>query len=239
MASDKLQLVLPTHKPAPDEKDEVACTPAAPVEDQPIKKSTLLSLAAELRNKIWEYAVTDASPLCFCQANMSAVKQPPLTLANRQIRHEALPFFYTCNVFQGPSTNEITTFLSNLLPAQVHLVQYINNEHTFMFLDIAANAMRRIMREAKTRSHVDDDKQVFVQVQVALKESMNANLARNAQELQAKVDMWRSGGREQYEAVWVSLETIRDYEQLRGGGVAKKEDVEDEALLKDFGNLLS
>ena len=84
--------------------------------------ASLLSLPAEIRNRIWELCVVTqprdgkavwghyiypikTSPshspsfTAACRNDWKAAAQPPLTKICRQVRHEALPMFYSMNMF--------------------------------------------------------------------------------------------------------------------------------------------
>ncbi|KAK4546785.1 hypothetical protein LTR36_001517 [Oleoguttula mirabilis] len=54
-----------------------------------------LLLAAELRNRIYELAVSDQTFI-----RMPDARQPALTRTCRQIRNESLPLYYECNTFR-------------------------------------------------------------------------------------------------------------------------------------------
>lgn len=63
----------------------------------------LLDLPAELRDTIFEYALTADKPLVsfrldnYQRESYQEATQPPLTRVNRQIRQESLPIFYQNN----------------------------------------------------------------------------------------------------------------------------------------------
>lgn len=67
--------------------------------------SRLLTLPAEIRSLIFEYAVTfDKTAVTFRldtyqQDCYSQAVQPPLTKVSRQVRFESLPIYYECNDF--------------------------------------------------------------------------------------------------------------------------------------------
>ncbi|KAK3648880.1 hypothetical protein LTR56_003834 [Elasticomyces elasticus] len=67
-------------------------------------KCRLLELPAELRNHIFELAVTEPQPLqvnyqCYRGTINTLPKQPALACTNRLIREEVLPVFYHTNTF--------------------------------------------------------------------------------------------------------------------------------------------
>lgn len=66
--------------------------------------SPLLTLPAEIRNRIYEFALINIDPLATApQSNIihasSSAIQPGLTRSCRQVRNETLKMFYTCNTF--------------------------------------------------------------------------------------------------------------------------------------------
>jgi hypothetical protein len=81
----------------PQEKSACAIetTSLATPTSTPNDHSPLLELPAELRNLIYEYAVTEPRRVCVDDG----VPEPPLALFCKQIRHESLPLFYTNNDF--------------------------------------------------------------------------------------------------------------------------------------------
>lgn len=64
--------------------------------------SRLLALPAELRNEIWQYAVYSDKSLAIVGPTPS---QPALTRVCRQIRSEAICYFYTINTFKCTIVN--------------------------------------------------------------------------------------------------------------------------------------
>src|ERR1700761_2254315 len=79
--------------------------------DLPIRKpsstrparSHFLELPAEIRDYIYEFALTSGKPLVafrldeYQRDSYEEATQPPLTRVNRQIRDESLPIFYQSN----------------------------------------------------------------------------------------------------------------------------------------------
>ena len=69
--------------------------------------SPFIELPAELRNRIYEFAVIESDPIdlivCCCKhcPHMAIVVQPAVTRASRQLREESLPIFYGQNLFLG------------------------------------------------------------------------------------------------------------------------------------------
>ncbi|KAF2774114.1 hypothetical protein EJ03DRAFT_134 [Teratosphaeria nubilosa] len=65
----------------------------------------LLDLPAELRDLIYEYAVTSDKTIVtfrldkYQRDSYNQAVQPSLTRVNRQVRAESLPFYYACNTF--------------------------------------------------------------------------------------------------------------------------------------------
>ena len=63
----------------------------------------LLDLPQEIRDLIYEFAVTSSKPIVafrldeYQRPSYQEAIQPPLTRSNRQIRRESLPIFYDCN----------------------------------------------------------------------------------------------------------------------------------------------
>lgn len=68
-------------------------------------KHTLLSLPAEIRERIFIFAVTSSKPVVtFCldpfqRDSFDEAFQPPVTYVSRQVRKETLPLFYESNAF--------------------------------------------------------------------------------------------------------------------------------------------
>lgn len=65
--------------------------------------SRLLELPAEIRDAIFEFALTSEKPVVafrldeYQRDSYQEAQQPPLTQVNRQVRRESLPIFYNCN----------------------------------------------------------------------------------------------------------------------------------------------
>ncbi|KAK5124760.1 hypothetical protein LTR85_001473 [Meristemomyces frigidus] len=82
-----------------EEKGAVACSTKAPehivTTTTNDAKCHLLLLPAELRNCIYELAITACTFIW-----MKDARQPALTRTCRQIRGESLPIFYECNTFR-------------------------------------------------------------------------------------------------------------------------------------------
>lgn len=91
-------------------------------------KSPLLALPAEIRECIFEFALTSDKPLVtfrlddFQRECYQEAVQPPLLNVNRQIRSEALPIYYGCNEFifhtEGKKADDAHHWLRH---AQPHL----------------------------------------------------------------------------------------------------------------------
>jgi hypothetical protein len=71
----------------------------------PKKRCRLLELPAELRDAIYEFALTSSKPTVTFQLDKyqkdsyAQAIQPALTRVSRQIRAESLPVYYACNDF--------------------------------------------------------------------------------------------------------------------------------------------
>ncbi|CAK4032274.1 Hypothetical predicted protein [Lecanosticta acicola] len=84
--------------------------------------SRLLNLPAEIRNLIFEYAVTSQKtvvtfrPDHFQRDSFTAATQPPLTRVSRQVRSESLPIYYECNDFvlhtESPKADDALIWLT-------------------------------------------------------------------------------------------------------------------------------
>jgi hypothetical protein len=70
-------------------------TPAGGVVEAATSRSPLLELPAELRNRIYEYAVAERRKIVVD----NGVSEPPLTLVCKQVRQESIPIYYTNNKF--------------------------------------------------------------------------------------------------------------------------------------------
>lgn len=99
-----------------------------PFSGPPPPASPLLSLPAELRALIFQYAVTTPSdnPVVtyrlgtYERDGYSEAVQPPLTCVSRQLRRESLPLFYECNDFvlhsEAPRASDTRAWLRSSAP---------------------------------------------------------------------------------------------------------------------------
>ncbi|KAK4496995.1 hypothetical protein PRZ48_011444 [Zasmidium cellare] len=89
-------------------------TPALQGNTQPRNpKATLLGLPQELRDLILCHILIKPTntitmlPNFSCHANEISALQPPIGQVNRQLRHEALPVFYSANTFTAQLDNAL------------------------------------------------------------------------------------------------------------------------------------
>jgi hypothetical protein len=76
--------------------------PLKPLNSSNKKPSPLLTLAPELRARIWQYALIEDEPILINEwkhGSFVRVKQPPLLRTSRQIRNEAIGIWFTDNTF--------------------------------------------------------------------------------------------------------------------------------------------
>ncbi|QIW96488.1 hypothetical protein AMS68_002006 [Peltaster fructicola] len=95
------------------------------------QRSMLLSLPAELRERIFEFALMSEKPLVtfhideYQQEDYQEARQPPLLTVSRQIRQEALPLFYASNDFifftEGRKADESCCWVKSIQPYLDHL----------------------------------------------------------------------------------------------------------------------
>lgn len=89
-----------------------------------LQRNMLLELPAELRGRIFEFALVSDKPLVtfhideYQQEDYQEAVQPPLLTVSRQIRQEALPLFYGCNDFifftEGRKADEAHNWLDRV-----------------------------------------------------------------------------------------------------------------------------
>lgn len=116
-------------------------------------KTELLDLPAELRNNIWEYALSDPEPIRLTWSmvsGLSRVKQPALTAVSRQVRTESLAIFYHSNVFQAIRFSSITEFLRSLDQKQVKHLHHLRYDCTFRYLTDIEPTLKNMETDLKT-----------------------------------------------------------------------------------------
>ncbi|KAK5695057.1 hypothetical protein LTR17_024642, partial [Elasticomyces elasticus] len=81
---------------------------------------SLLTIPRELRDQIWERAVVRNFPIQVCLSDSHTRfrffpnRDPPLLRASRQLREEALPIYYGCNIFSADSVFGVVEWLEHL-----------------------------------------------------------------------------------------------------------------------------
>lgn len=102
----------------------------------------ILELPAELRNRIYEYTLTEPEPIELPQRNpanakgvsakerkedrkVPCLKEPPLLSTCRQIRRESLGIYFSCNIFEGFCINHCVSFLSNLSDEKLGMIRAV------------------------------------------------------------------------------------------------------------------
>ncbi|KAK5709580.1 hypothetical protein LTR17_019664 [Elasticomyces elasticus] len=81
---------------------------------------SLLTIPRELRDQIWEKAVIENKPIQVCQSDEYARfrffpnREPALLHVSRQLREEALPIYYGCNIFSAESVFGVVEWLEHL-----------------------------------------------------------------------------------------------------------------------------
>lgn len=78
----------------------------------------LLALPAELRNRIYEFAIVESTPIdMVMRKRTGSDAQPGLTRTCRQIRQETLQMFFQDNVFRFDCDNDLDTEQQGILSA--------------------------------------------------------------------------------------------------------------------------
>lgn len=126
-----------------------------------------LSLPAELRNRIYAYALTGEQAIKIFLMNKAyykAVIQPPLTRACRQMRHDSFEmvyelstFLFRCSMHQLPTLDihPIRKHLHQLrnIEIETEFCQHVNSFH----LDVSNGLASYKLRIGRTYEEVSDD----------------------------------------------------------------------------------
>lgn len=107
--------------------------------DQQQSASPLLRLPAELRNRIYELALTRQGPRKMIKAWDRPGRQPGLTRTCRAIRAEALPIFYSINEFL---TSPLCPEDEQVMSAWLRAIERENREHLDHVLMLKWDFMR-------------------------------------------------------------------------------------------------
>lgn len=120
--------------------------------------SRLLALPAEVRNRIWEFAVTANSPFEITskfpnkssKAHAYGGRQSPLTMVCRQIRQESLQMFYDLNCFRFITGKVMSTLAQdNGFFKPLHII--ISRLHEIMDIEIQAGPILASLRNTGSK----------------------------------------------------------------------------------------
>lgn len=126
----------------------------------------LLELPAELRDLIYDFALTSPKPLvtfhldAYQKDSYTHATQPPLTRVSRQLRYETLPIYYSSNAFvlhtEGAKAEDAQHWLQCIEPHIPKLWRIELWVRYVMYINTRSSVAQGMLRVAMTRDLTGD-----------------------------------------------------------------------------------